>query len=112
MAEKIKDEQDRFLESLFAAESLADDGFSAAIVAKVKRRLWLRRMLLPAAAAIGGSVAINPLAELVRAVQSAVVLVPVDLVSEITVSIPRLPLIIAGAMLLVVCMLGAKALQD
>ena len=112
MAEKIKDEQDRLLDSLFRPEHLADDGFSVAVVARVKRRLWLRRLLLPTAAAMGGSIAIKPIAALIAALKGVSFLIPLDLVSTTADSIPQLPMIILGAMLLAVCMLGAKVLQE
>ena len=47
MADKIKDAEDRLLESMFESPPLADDGFSVEIVRKVNRKLWFRRLTLP-----------------------------------------------------------------
>ena len=55
MADKIKDADDRLLESMFAAEPIADAGFSVRIVKKIRRRLWVRRLALPLAAVIGAA---------------------------------------------------------
>ena len=62
MAEKIKDAEDRLLESLFESPPLADDGFSTGIVRKINRQMWFRRLTLPFAAVIGGVIAFKPLA--------------------------------------------------
>ena len=47
MAEKLKDAEDRLLESLFASEPIADDGFSRRVVTRIRRRIWVRRLALP-----------------------------------------------------------------
>ncbi len=60
MADAMKDAEDLMLEKLLASEPIADDGFSDRIVARVRRRLWFRRLTLPIAAAIGTSIAAKP----------------------------------------------------
>jgi hypothetical protein len=112
MAERIKDAEDRLLDSLFASSPVADDGFSVAVVAKVKRRLWLRRLALPAAAVIGGSIAVKPLAGLVIAAKNISSLIPESLLNTTVQAIPPLQTIILGAMLLAACLLGARTLQE
>ncbi len=76
MAEKLKDAEDRLLESLFAAEPIADNGFSARIVKRIRRRLWLRRLALPVAMVIGGAIAVKPASELVIAASKLLTVVP------------------------------------
>ena len=49
MAEHIKDDADRMLESMFASDPVPDDGFSVRVVRKVRRRIWVRRLTLPIA---------------------------------------------------------------
>ncbi len=112
MAERIKDAEDRLLESMFESLPVADDGFSAKIVRKVRRRLWLRRLTLPVAAAIGAMFAVKPLAGLVKALAGLSVLIPEDLVSTTTSMIPQAQMIVLGAMLLAACLLGLRTLVD
>jgi len=64
MAEKIKDAEDRLLESLFRAEPIADAGFSDRIVARIRRVIWVRRLALPVAMLIGSAIAVKPLLQL------------------------------------------------
>ena len=49
MAERQKDNEDLVLEALFRAEPIADDGFCKRVVARVRRRVWTRRVTLPVA---------------------------------------------------------------
>ena len=116
MAEKIKDAEDRLLESLFESAPIADDGFSAKVVGKIRRRLWLRRLTLPVAAVIGGAFAIKPLAGLAMTIanlsSSMSSLVPEELVSATSEIVPQAPLVVLGAMLLAACMVGLRAIED
>lgn len=64
MAEKIKDAEDRLLESLFRAEPIDDAGFSDRIVARIRRAIWIRRLALPVAMLIGSAIAVKPLLQL------------------------------------------------
>ena len=111
MAEKIKDAEDRLLESLFESPPLADDGFSAGIVRKVNRQLWFRRLTLPVAAAIGGAIAFKPLAGLVTTLANLSSLIPPDLVSGATSSIPQFQTIVLGAILLAVGLVSMRLLE-
>ena len=112
MAERIKDAEDRFLESIFDSAPIADDGFSTAIVRKIRRRFWLRRLALPIAAAIGGAIAIKPLAGLVTAAVRLTSLLPQELLAATAALIPQAPMIVLGAMLLAAFLLGLRALDD
>ena len=112
MAERIKDEQDRMLESMFASEPIADDGFSARVVGKVRRRIWLRRLTLPVATLIGALVAFKPLTELVTLIAGLVQLIPQDVLGISAAVIPQLPMLVLGAMLLAACMIGMRMLED
>ena len=112
MAEKIKDAEDRLLESLFESPPLADDGFSAGIVSRVNRQLWFRRLTLPVAAVIGGAVAFKPLVGLVTALANLSTLIPQDLVIGATSSIPQFQTIVLGAVLLAVGLVSMRFLAD
>jgi len=112
MAERIKDAEDRLLESMFESVPVGDDGFSAKVVRKISRRLWLRRLILPVAAAIGALFAVKPLAGLVKALAGLSVLIPQDMVSTTTSMFPQAQTIVLGALLLAVCLLGLRTLED
>ena len=66
MAERQKDNEDLVLEALFRAEPIADDGFSKRVVARVRRRVWTRRVTLPVAVVVGSVVAAEPVVSLLR----------------------------------------------
>ncbi len=113
MADKIKDAEDRFLESLLQAELIADAGFSDRIVGRIRRRLWLRRLSLPVAAAIGASVAVPPMASLVSALYGFLsTAIPSELSVVPTEMLPSLPMIVLGGMLLAAAMLGLRLLEE
>ena len=111
MAEKIKDAEDRLLESLFESGPLADDGFSTGIVRKINRQLWLRRLTLPLAALIGGAIAFKPLTSLVSVFSSFSSLIPEEIVSGTVSSIPQFQTIVLGAVLLVVGLVSMRMLE-
>ena len=112
MAEKIKDAEDRLLESLFDHEPVADDGFSVRVVRKVNRQLWLRRLTLPIAAVIGGAIAFKPLVGLVAALANLSSLIPEAAVSSAASSIPQLQTVVLGAILLAVGLVGMRMIED
>ena len=43
---------------------LEDEGFSAAVVRRIRRRVWLRHAVLGTAVIVGGALALGPLSEL------------------------------------------------
>ncbi|NQV86212.1 MAG: hypothetical protein HQ492_03960 [Woeseiaceae bacterium] len=112
MAERIKDAEDRLLESMFASPPLADNGFSVRVVRTLNRRLWLRRLTLPTAAIIGGAIAFKPLAGLFAALSSLSSLIPADTISMATGSIPQFQTVVLGAILLVVGLVSARMLEE
>ena len=112
MAERIKDEQDRMLESLFASEPIADNGFSTRVVRQVRRRIWLRRLTLPTATLVGALVAFKPLAQLVTVVAGLSRMIPQDVLGVSAIVVPQLPMLVLGAMLLATCMFGLRMLED
>ena len=112
MAERIKDAEDRLLESMFDAAPIADDGFSVSVVRRVRRGLWLRRLAVPVAALIGGAIAIKPLTGFVTVVARLSSMIPPELVNSTTTLIPQAPIIVLGAMVLVACLLGLRSLEE
>ena len=112
MAERIKDSEDRLLESMFASDPIADDGFSSRVVGKVRRRIWVRRLTLPIATLIGAAISFKPLVGLVTMLAGFAQLIPQDVVDLSHEALPQLPYIVLGAMLLATCMVGLRALED
>ncbi len=112
MAERMKDAEDRLLESMFESAPVADDGFSGQVVRKIRRQLWVRRLALPTAAAIGGAIAFKPLAGLITIAANLVTLIPQDTVAAATGSIPQIQLVVLGAMLLGAGLLGIRLIED
>ena len=112
MAERLKDNEDRLLESMFASAPIADDGFSAMIEKKVRHRLWLRRMVLPVATMVGALVSFKPLAGLATAFASLASLLPKEFLDAPQQLVPQLPMIVLGAMLLATCLLALRTLEE
>ena len=63
MRDPMPEDEDKRLELLFraAAQPVADDGFSDAVMRRVARRMWQRRLALAAAGAAGVAVASQPI---------------------------------------------------
>ncbi len=112
MADRMKDAEDRLLESMFAEPPIADNGFSARVAGRVRRRLWLRRLALPVATLIGGAVAVKPLTTLVTLIAGLSTLLPRELFEVIVDFIPQAQTVVLGALLLAVCLLGMRSLED
>ncbi len=112
MADKITDVEDRLLESLFRTEAIEDGGFSARIVSRIRRRIWLRRLAVPLAAVIGAAIAIRPAAELARIVVQLFDLVPAEIVSVPFSFLPQFQLVVLGGMLLAVAMTLLRFIEE
>lgn len=113
MAEKLKDAEDELLESLFATEAIADDGFSDSVVRRIRHRLWIQRFSLPVAAIVGGLVAFKPAVGLLTMASDLVSrALPVDVLLTSFAWLPEPPQIVSGALLLAVAMLSLRMLED
>jgi hypothetical protein len=122
MAEKLKDAEDRLLESMFAAAPIAEDGFSQRIVTHIRRRLWVRRLALPVAMLVGGLVAFKPATQLVTVSSTLLGVVPREFfeipasvlpqVESATFGVPLLPLIVLSGMVVVAGILGMRLLNE
>tara|TARA_R110002096_G_scaffold154_22_gene952 strand:+ start:42126 stop:42464 length:339 start_codon:yes stop_codon:yes gene_type:complete len=112
MVERMKDAEDRLLGELLDSPTLADDGFSKRVVHRIQRRLWLRRLTVPVAGTIGGVIAFKPLTGLVSLATNLSVLIPENFIATATGSIPQLHTLVLGAVLLGVCLLGLRLLEE
>jgi hypothetical protein len=116
MADRMKDAQDLKLESLFASDSIPDDGFSVRIEKRVRRQLWLRRLTLPIAVLIGGSIAIKPLAGLLAALVKLLSVLPANIRSNLEgvtiANVPQLSTIVFGGVLVIAAIMLTRLLED
>jgi len=112
MAEKIKDAEDRMLESLLQSTPIADDGFSRRVVTRIRRRLWLRRLTLPVAIFVGGAIGIKPAMQILVASSKLMTVVPQGLFEFPAGWLPQLQIVVLGAMLLAAGMLGIRMLEE
>jgi hypothetical protein len=112
MADRLKDEEDRKLEALFASEPIADDGFSSRVMARVRRQIWVRRLSLPLAFVVGASIAARPLMQLVDALAGLLDFIPQTLASNVAglpaVQAPQVQSILFGILLLLAAMTAGK----
>jgi hypothetical protein len=115
MAERIKDKEDLKLEAMFRSDPVADDGFSAGVVNRVRHRMWVRRLALPVGIIIGAAISAKPLLQVVSIVPG---LVNSLFGSSLSIdklplgSMPQLSTMIFGATLLMVVLLATKILEE
>jgi hypothetical protein len=115
MAERIKDKEDLKLESMFRSEPLADDGFSAKIVSRVRHQMWIRRLSLPAGIGVGAAIAAKPVLQLAGIAPNLLNSVAGGLVSLDKISLGGLPqasTIILGATLVMAIMFASRILEE
>ncbi len=115
MAERLKDSEDLKLEALFRSEPVLDDGFSARIVSRVRRRMWVRRLSLPTAFVIGAIIAAKPLMQIAALVPKVVDVVPLGLANIFDFPLEGMfqgPTIILGIMLLAASLMIGRILEE
>ena len=116
MVDRMKDAQDLKLESLFASVPVADDGFSKRIERRIRRQLWVRRLALPGALVIGGSIAVQPLADLLTALFRFISVLPDNVSSNFSVvssiDLPQMSTLMMGGMLVLVAVMIMRMLED
>ena len=116
------DAEDRLLESIFKSEPIADDGFSRRVVGRIRRRIWVRRLALPVAMIVGGVIAIKPASQLLLAVSKLLTVVPQEVVAAPASWLPEvqglaisgsvIQMVVYGAMLLGIGLVGARMLSE
>ena len=67
MSDRPRDSVDQFLAQSFSSASLADGGFSEAVLRRIRRRQRVRRILVGSAAVVGSLVALVPAWDLIAA---------------------------------------------
>jgi hypothetical protein len=112
MAEKIRDNEDRLLESMFRSEPINDDGFSDRIITRIRRRIWLRRLALPIAMLAGAAIAIKPLLQVVAVLSALTDSVPRDSFALPETILAQLPILVAIGCLLIVGIVTFQVSED
>lgn len=111
MADKIKDNEDKILESMFRSDPVADNGFSARVMTRLNRRIWIRRLALPTAFVVGGVVALKPLSQLVVTFSKFLTFIPTSFGLSVD-SIPQASTILLGGLALAAMMMVTKMLEE
>lgn len=115
MADRRKDEADQKLGMLFASDPIADNGFSEQVVKRVRHRMWVQRLSMPVAIAVGAAIAAKPLLQLIDAIPDLLAVIPVSISGLDSVSVSSLPpssTILLGAMLLGAVLMVSQILED
>ncbi len=116
MVKRMKDEEDIRLESLFASDAIADDGFSDRVLKRVRRQVWVRRLALPIAFVIGAAIAFKPLVALATILVNLVSVIPGTLGSELALIpvdfLPGTSTIVLGLIAVMAITMIGKMLED
>ena len=116
MADRMKDTEDHKLESLFASNPIADDGFSKRIEKRIRRQLWVRRLALPVALMIGGAIAVKPLANLLTALVRFMSVLPDNVSGNLgvvsSIDLPQMSTVMLGGMLVLGAVMIMRMLED
>jgi len=112
MVDRRKDREDKMLEALFRSDPVPDNGFSARVMTRVNRRIWVRRLALPAAFVVGGIIAVKPLSQLAVTFSKFLVFVPSNFGGLTLESIPQASTIVLGGLLLAAMMMITKMLEE
>ncbi len=112
MAEHMKDAQDRMLESMFASPPIADDGFSAKVVRRVRRKTMLRRLSLPVAALLGAVVAFKPFSAIAGVAYQLLLQLPDEFVAGAVASLPTVQLLVTGGLVLCAAVFSLSMLEE
>ncbi len=115
MADRLKDSEDLKLEALFRSAPVLDDGFSAGVVSRVRRRMWIRRLSLPTAFVAGVIIVAKPLTQLASLMPKLVSIVPQSLMGVFDLQLGGMfqgPTVILGIMLLAATLMIGRMLEE
>ena len=112
MVDRLKDTEDKLLESLFRLDPVEDNGFSLKLISRIKRRIWIRRLTLPAAFVVGAAIAVKPLSQLAVTFSKLLTLIPTNFGSLSLSNFPQFSTVILGGLLLVGMMMVTKMLEE
>lgn len=108
----VNQTDDQSLEQLFHGEPIADAGFSQRVVRRVRVRIWVQRLIMPAALLLGGVLAYAPLVDVLRVISGLADYVPVNLTALASTATPSMPAVVIAAALVVAALCFVPALED
>ena len=94
------------------SEPIPDAGFSDRIVKRIRRGIWINRLALPLAAAIGAAFAIKPATQLVTALLPLLNVMPVDVVSAPMEFLPQMQTFLFGGMAFIVAIMLYRVFEE
>ena len=115
MAERMKDKEDLKLESMFRSEPVPDNGFSANVLQRVRRRMWIRRLSLPLAISLGIAISAKPLLQIAGIASGLVESLfgrSISLDQIPVSSLPQASTVLVGVSLLMAVMLASRILEE
>ncbi len=112
MVDRLKDNEDKLLESLFRSDPVLDNGFSLKVVSEIKRRIWIRRLTLPAAFVVGAAIAVKPLSQLAVTFSKLLTLIPTNFGGLSLGNFPQISTVLLGGLLLAAMMMVGKMLEE
>ena len=112
MVDKLKDNEDKTLEAMFRSDPVPDNGFSLSVMSQIKRRLWIRRLTLPAAFVVGAAIALKPLSQLVVTFSKFVTVLPANFGSLSLDILPQTSTIFLGGLLLAAMIMVTRMLEE
>ncbi len=112
MVDRLKDNEDKLLESLFRSDPVLDNGFSLKVVSEINRRIWIRRLTLPAAFVVGAAIAVKPLSQLAVTFSKFLTLIPTNVSSLSLGNFPQFSTVFLGGLLLVAMMMITKLIEE
>lgn len=115
MAERMKDKEDLKLESMFRSDPVPDDGFSATVLKRVRRRMWVRRLSLPLAVSLGVAISAKPLLQIAGIASGLVESLfgrSLSLDQLPVSSLPQASTVLIGISLLMAIMLASRILEE
>ena len=119
MVDRLKDKEELRLEAMFKSDPLPDLGFSKKVMTRVRRQMWIRRLTMPVALVIGGSIAVKPASELVITITKLFNVLPshltslaVDLPSLSVDSLPQMTTLFVSGAIALIALGFVRALED
>ncbi len=115
MAERMRDEADAKLAALFESAPVADDNFSVRVMSTVRRRIWVRRLSLPIALAIGLAISAKPMVQLVGIVPGLLNSIfgrTIDLEAFAFTDTRQMAIMLFGGTLVMVLVLASRVLEE
>ena len=112
MADRMKDNEDAALEALFRSDPIADDGFSARVLSRVRRRVWVRRLALPLAVAFGAAVSAPAIRDVAVIMHDLIGMLPGDALGLSIGVLPQTSAVLIAGAVTIAALFALPAFED